>query len=301
MELKQLEFFIAASECGSLSKAAEKLYTSQPNVSKVIRMLEEELGTQLFERTSRGLRLTPYGKSIYDYALNIVKNANLIKSTDGRKNRDTLYISTYQSNVIAKLLTGVYNNHENMSIEHRQGTIEEIINHVEHGVSEIGILYVSQKHLTAFQNIIGRKDLEFVSLGKLKACIYAGPKSLVYHKDSITYDELAELRYIRGLSDFFSIDDGLEQISLGVVNSDILNPAVYTNSEHLATNLLLQTDLVEIGIDLDIPNYSQYDMKNLAIEGKESYLTLGYVTEKGHAISSYANELIESLKEILKP
>ena len=59
MELKQLEFFIAACECGSLSRAAEKLYTSQPNVSKVIRSLEDELGSSLFDRTSKGLKLTP--------------------------------------------------------------------------------------------------------------------------------------------------------------------------------------------------------------------------------------------------
>jgi DNA-binding transcriptional LysR family regulator len=75
MELKQLKFFMVASDCGSLSKAATKLYTSQPNVSKVIKSLEKELGSPLFERTSRGLRLTPYGKSIYGYAENVLKNA----------------------------------------------------------------------------------------------------------------------------------------------------------------------------------------------------------------------------------
>lgn len=301
MELKQLEFFIAASECGSLSKAAEKLYTSQPNVSKVIRMLENELGSQLFERTSRGLRLTPYGKSIYEYALNVVKNANLIKNSDGKRSRDTFYISTYQSNIIAKLLTRLYKNNSDMSMEHRQGTAEEIINNVEQGISEIGILYVSQKQLTAFLNIIGRKDLDFVKLAKLRACIYAGPNCPIFDRDSITFDELADLRYIRGLGDFFSIDDGLEQVSIGLVKSDVLNPAVFTNSEHLATHLLLETELVEIGLDLNYPNYNQYSLKNVYIEGDEAYLTLGYVTESGHTLTKYAQELIEYLTSILEP
>ena len=53
MELKQLEFFLMCVEYGSFGKAAGKLYTSQPNVSKVIRMLEDELGNQVFERTGR--------------------------------------------------------------------------------------------------------------------------------------------------------------------------------------------------------------------------------------------------------
>ena len=94
MELKQLEFFLMCVDCGSLGKAAERLYTSQPNVSKVIRSLEEELGNNVFERTSRGLRLTPYGKSIYDYALNTVKNANLILNSRSTRKKNTLYIST---------------------------------------------------------------------------------------------------------------------------------------------------------------------------------------------------------------
>ncbi len=45
MELKQLEFFMAACDCGSLGKAAARLYTTQPNVSKVIHQLEQHLGT----------------------------------------------------------------------------------------------------------------------------------------------------------------------------------------------------------------------------------------------------------------
>lgn len=48
MELKQLKFYLTCVECGSLGKAAEKLYTTQPNVSKVIHALEDELGGELF-------------------------------------------------------------------------------------------------------------------------------------------------------------------------------------------------------------------------------------------------------------
>ena len=47
MDMKQLEFFVTACERGSLSKAAECLYTSQPNISKNIRRLERELGRPL--------------------------------------------------------------------------------------------------------------------------------------------------------------------------------------------------------------------------------------------------------------
>ena len=301
MELKQLEFFITCVECGSFGKAALKLYTSQPNVSKTIRSLEDELGKPVFERASRGLKLTPYGKSIYDYALNTVKNANLILETSYTKKENTLYLSTYQSNSISKLLIKLYKNNKDLSIEHRQGTAEEIIRHVEHGISEIGILYISQKKINAFLNIISRKKLDFIILGKLKACLYAGKNSSVYNEKSIPFDKLSELKYVTSLNDFFSIEDGLEHVSLGLIKTDVLKTTVRTNSDHMATNFLLQTDLVDIGINFDYPKRRQYDIKNISIEGEDSYLAFGYVIEQGHAISKYAEELIDYIKKALKP
>ncbi|MEL7623861.1 MAG: LysR family transcriptional regulator [Clostridiales bacterium] len=301
MELKQLEFFLVACECGSLGKAAAKLYTSQPNVSKVIRTLENELGDILFERTSRGLKLTPYGKSIYEYASNIVKNANLIMNTERNKSKKPFYLSTYQSNIIAQLLVELYKRHTDIRIEHRQGTVEEILIQVEHGISEIGILSVPQKQINAFLNVTAAKKLDFTILGNLKTCIYAGPNSALYTKDSVTVNELKNLRYVRGLNDFFSLEDELAQTSLGLINAASFQPVVCTNSEYLSINLLAQTDLVDIGIDLTYPKLQQYNLKSLSIEGDDLTLTLGYVIEKNQALSQYAKELIAHIQEILRP
>lgn len=80
MALKQLEYFMVTCEKGSFNKAAECLYTTQPNVSKVISSLEKELGRELFERTGKGIRITPYGETVQEYAQNILHNAGLIVS-----------------------------------------------------------------------------------------------------------------------------------------------------------------------------------------------------------------------------
>ena len=59
--LKQLRAFCYAAQAGSISKAAETLYLSQPSVSLQIQALERELNTTLFERRGPNIRLTPEG------------------------------------------------------------------------------------------------------------------------------------------------------------------------------------------------------------------------------------------------
>lgn len=68
MNLRQLSYFIAVAEHRSIIKAAQVLHISQPTVSTQIKLLEEELGVQLFERRQEGTILTPEGKEFFSYA-----------------------------------------------------------------------------------------------------------------------------------------------------------------------------------------------------------------------------------------
>jgi LysR family transcriptional regulator, hca operon transcriptional activator len=69
IELRHLRYFVAVAEAGSLTVAAERtLHTSQPSLSRQIRDLEAEVGTQLFNRAARGIELTPAGRAFLDRA-----------------------------------------------------------------------------------------------------------------------------------------------------------------------------------------------------------------------------------------
>lgn len=64
MTLEQLRCFLEAAYCRNFSTAAKHLYTTQPNLTKTIAAMEKELGTKLFDRTTRSVSLTPYGEQL---------------------------------------------------------------------------------------------------------------------------------------------------------------------------------------------------------------------------------------------
>jgi len=73
MELRHLRYFVAVAEARSLTMAAQqRLYTSQPSLSRQIRDLEEEVGAQLLTRSARGIELTPAGRAFLDHARSVL-------------------------------------------------------------------------------------------------------------------------------------------------------------------------------------------------------------------------------------
>lgn len=73
MVLRNYEYFIAIVEAGSLTKAAEHLYVSQPSLSQYLKRLETSLGVELFDRSTSPLRLTYTGERYYQYVLQMMK------------------------------------------------------------------------------------------------------------------------------------------------------------------------------------------------------------------------------------
>lgn len=72
MSLLQLETFVAVAEERNVGRAARRLHLTQPPVSRHLSALEAELGTRLFERTSRGMRLLPAGHALLPRARDVL-------------------------------------------------------------------------------------------------------------------------------------------------------------------------------------------------------------------------------------
>ena len=90
MNLRQMQYFVAIAEDGSISRSAERLFVAQPSLSAQIKRLEAELGGPLFERIPRGVRLTTAGKAFLPearaaitHAANATRNARSVLGLEG--------------------------------------------------------------------------------------------------------------------------------------------------------------------------------------------------------------------------
>lgn len=300
MDIKQFEYFLAVCDRGSINKAAECLYTSQPNVSRVINNLENELGRDLFTRTTKGVELTPYGSTIRQYAEGVLKHIKLINDISLPSAKARFSLSTYRSGVISKIMAQFYAAYKaELFIEHYQGSVAEITDNVQKGLSELGIVYVAQPQLKLFSHILSHKNLEVRFLGEWDMCLYVGPKNPLYKRQSVAYDELKNFSYIRGVKEFFVLEHHLEPINIGFKEFETFNNEFYTNSDLTLMNLLQESDLCMLGINLSSKKYEDYNIKPLKIEDNESRLSIGYVYVRGQVLSENARWFIEEFTKTL--
>jgi DNA-binding transcriptional LysR family regulator len=81
MDVRQLRYFLAIVDHGSVHRAAQELFVAQPSVSQALRALERDLGTDLFHRTGRRLVLTPAGERLIDPARTVLRDVELARAT----------------------------------------------------------------------------------------------------------------------------------------------------------------------------------------------------------------------------
>ena len=134
MKLHQLRYLAAIAQNGlNITAAAEKLHTSQPGVSKQIKLLEDELGFQVFVRDGRNLsRVTPAGQQVIDRAVRILREVQNIKRlSDDFKDeaRGTLSIGTTHTQaryVLPEVIQKFREQYPEVRLHLHQGTSEQI-------------------------------------------------------------------------------------------------------------------------------------------------------------------------------
>jgi LysR family cys regulon transcriptional activator len=134
MTLQQLKYLVAIADSGlNITAAAERLYTSQPGISKQLKLLEQELGVQLFTRKGKSLTaITPAGRDVIGRARRIMREVENIRSLAGDmagEQEGTLAIATTHTQaryVLPDVIREFRERYPRISLELQQGTSEQI-------------------------------------------------------------------------------------------------------------------------------------------------------------------------------
>lgn len=143
MDLYQIRYFMTISETSSFTKAAERLFVSQPSLSAGIKKLEKELGVVLFERGGRRVLLTPAGHFFLEKAENILREYNsALHTIKGFKNRPLLRLGTLHTIRgcnLARLLGTYRQKYPNVIVKLYNSHLEELQDWLEQGKIDLAI------------------------------------------------------------------------------------------------------------------------------------------------------------------
>ena len=302
MTLQQLSYAIAISEAGSLNKASEVLYVSQPSLTESVKELEKELGISIFIRSGRGVTLTPEGSDFILYARQVINDySELVERFDSSKNfKKKFGVSTQHYSFAVKAFVELVRDNDTSRYELaiRETRTQEVISDVSNLKSEIGIIYLSEFNKRAIGKLLRAAGLEFHPLINCDAYVYLWSGHPLAKKKSITFEDLKEypcLSFEQGDSSFYYAEEILStkdysRIIKACDRATILNLMVGLNGYTLCSGIICE----ELNGDdyLAIPFKADED-------DSESKMQIGYITRKNTVPSRLGKLYIEKINEYL--
>ena len=144
--IRQLEYAVAAARCRSFGEAARSCHVSQPSLSAQLAQLESHLGHQLFERSSKGVSVTPFGARWIDEARSLVEQARSLEDLSHADERPLSgelrigVIPTVAPFVLPAALPGLHAKHPEASIYLVEDQTDHLLDQLEHGLLDVLLL-----------------------------------------------------------------------------------------------------------------------------------------------------------------
>src|SRR5436309_12318566 len=155
MELRQLRYFVAIVDHGSLSRAARVLHVAQPALTQQLRQLEDEFGAQLLHRSAQGVLTNDAGKIFYEHAQAILKQVGdarsaVMQSTARPGGAVALGIPQSVSGALAlPLLTAVRAQYPDINLQLSEELSGNLIEQLKSGRINLAVLF-DDEQLTPF-------------------------------------------------------------------------------------------------------------------------------------------------------
>lgn len=166
MNLQQLRYVIEIEKASSITAAAKNLFMGQPNLSKSIKELEEEIGITLFKRNSRGVEPTAGGMQFLRYAKSILSQMEELESLYCPKAENSVQLNisvpraTYVSVVFSHFLSQIQND-AHFDIQYKETNSVSAIEDVSCGNSSIALVRYQNIYEEYFLDLLKENNLQY--------------------------------------------------------------------------------------------------------------------------------------------
>lgn len=301
MTLQQLKYIITIANEGSLSKASEKEFISQPSMSAMLKELENEIGIKLFNRTNRGLVITAQGDEFLAYARQVVEQYSLIENKYINKSvsKKTFNISTQHYSFAIKAFINMINNQhfdmQKYEFAIRETKTHEVIDDVRHLKSEIGVLYLNHFNKTIISKFLKEYSLEFVELFVCNIYVYIYKDNPLSTQEKITFEDLQKypnLAFEQGeFNSFYFAEE--------VFSTYDFKQKIRVNDRATMLNLMRGLNGYTLCSGIISQDLNGEDYKAIPLDSDE-VMSIGYIKKESIPLTDLALKYIDEIKKITK-
>lgn len=204
MNITHLKYAAEVAKTGSVTRAAENLYMSQPNLSKAVKELEGSLGITIFKRTAKGLIPTKKGEEFLLYAKNVIAQIDEMEVLYGAraaKKKKTFRVSVPRSGYIGHAFSGFVKTLP-LSIDYHislnEADLMEIINAVADGDYPLGVVRCRAEHEPYFASVFQERGIEGETVWEYEYMAVMPRSHPLAQKEKITPGDLNDYIEVTG-------------------------------------------------------------------------------------------------------
>ncbi len=196
MNILHMKYAVEVANTRSISKAAENLYTSQPNLSRAIKTLENDLKIKIFKRSSKGLEITIDGEEFLLYAKNALTQIKKIESIYESRNEKKLRLSvcvpraSYFSYAFSEFAKELDNESSAEIVYKETNSMRAILNVVKEEY-DLGIVRYQSTFEKYFSTLFDEKKLNYKMLNEFSYVMAVNKNNPLAKKDVIVAEDLA--------------------------------------------------------------------------------------------------------------
>ena len=301
MTLQQLKYVLVISETGSMNKAAEQLYVSQPSLTSSVQELEKEIGIKIFNRSGRGVSLTNDGAEFIQYARQVVGQFDVLSEKYMSKGnvKKKFGVSTQHYSFAVKAFVEMVKNFDTKEYEFaiRETKTAEIISDVATMRSEIGIIYLNDFNRKSLTKLLSSNGLQFHTLTKCSPFVYLWKGHPLAGEKYISFDQLADYPCLS----FEQGDNSTFYLSEEILSTNEYPRIIKANDRATMLNLMIGLNGYTLcsGIICEELNGSDYIAVPFDTGSSDEAMEIGYVTLKNVILSDLADIYIREIKKYL--